>query len=180
MRRETLPGIGTYTLRNERDAEVWSRFAELCASQPAAFTRDPTIGGHITASAFILSPDLTSVLLTHHKKLNIWIQLGGHCDGVADAAYVARKEGYEESGLARLVQLSDEVFDLDIHQIPETPKEPAHLHYDVRFLFRADAGDIAISDESHDLRWVGLSELGSYTQEASVLRMVERSRPFTG
>ncbi len=169
-----IPGIGSFTPRDARDAAEWRRLADFVAREPRAFTRDPLIGGHVTGSAFVLSPDGRAVLLTHHAKLDRWLQLGGHCDGIADARFTALKEAYEESGLTRIRLLSDAVFDVDIHQIPATAKEPAHLHYDVRYLMRAEAGDIAASVESHALDWVPLDRLGNFTRAASVLRMAER------
>lgn len=170
-----IDGIGRFEARDARDREVWGRVAGFVAAQgPAAFSRDPLIGGHVTASAFVLSPERDAVLLTHHRKLGIWIQLGGHCDGIMDAPFVALKEAYEESGLSRITALGEGVFDVDIHQIPETPREPAHLHYDARFLFLAATLDFAISEESFDLAWVPLARLEAYTSEQSVLRMRDR------
>ena len=171
----SIAGIGAFAPRDGRDREEWARIADFVAAQgAAAFSRDPFIGGHITGSAFVLSPDRSAVLLTHHKKLNRWLQLGGHCDGIADARFVALKEAYEESGLARIRLLSEQVLDVDIHEIPARGAEPAHLHYDVRFAMVAEAGEIAASDESHTLAWVPLAELGELTDTPSLLRMRER------
>jgi 8-oxo-dGTP pyrophosphatase MutT (NUDIX family) len=171
-----IAGIGAFDPTNTREAKDWTRMQDFVAAQgAAAFSRDPLIGGHVTGSAFILAPVRSAVLLTHHRKLDIWIQLGGHCDGIADARFVALKEAYEESGLSRIRLLSEQVLDVDIHQIP-AGKEPAHLHYDTRFLMQAEAGDIAVSDESHDLAWVPLDQLEDYTQERSVLQMREKFR----
>jgi len=128
----------------------------------------------VTGSAFVLSPDRQAVLLTHHRKLNRWLQLGGHCDGIADARFVAMKEAYEESGLARVRLLSQDVFDVDIHEIPARDPEPAHLHYDVRYLMVAEAGSVSVSSESLDLAWVPLADLERYSKADSVLRMRDR------
>ncbi|WP_323772030.1 NUDIX hydrolase [Antarctobacter sp.] len=167
-----IDGVGQFTARDARDAAEWARLAAFCARHgQGAFSRDPHIGGHVTGSAFVLSPDGASVLLTHHAKLDRWLQLGGHCDGIADARFVALKEAYEESGLARIRLLSDAVFDVDIHQIPARGAEPAHLHYDVRFLMQAEAGEIAVTAESHALKWVPLAELARFTASESVSRM---------
>ncbi|WP_417209888.1 NUDIX hydrolase [Antarctobacter sp.] len=170
-----IDGVGAFAPRDRRDRQEWSRLAAFCAHHgQAAFSRDPHIGGHVTGSAFVLSPDGASVLLTHHAKLDRWLQLGGHCDGIADARFVALKEAYEESGLSRITLLSDQVFDVDIHEIPARGEEPAHLHYDVRFLMRAEAGKIAATAESHALAWVPLGDLRHYSQAESVLRMARR------
>lgn len=165
---ERIEGIGAYLRQDARDHDMWGRLALFCANEPQAFGRNPETS-HVTGSAFVLSPDLGSVLLTHHRKLDRWLQLGGHCDGIADVAFVALKEAYEESGLARIEPLSGRVFDVDIHEIPANAKERAHLHYDVRYLFRAVAGEIAQSEESHALEWVPLDRLHERADASSVL-----------
>ncbi len=171
----TQDGVGTFDPKTPREREIWDRICGFVQREPKAFTRDASIGGHITGSAFVLSPDRQMVLLSLHRKLGIWIQLGGHCDGIADARFTAQKEAYEESGLARVGFVSDTVFDVGIHDIPEFGTEPAHLHYDIRFLLQAEAGEIAISDESLDLRWVPVSDLSSFTTDPSLLRMGDKA-----
>ncbi len=168
MSQKTLEGIGCYNLVSDRDHSMWAELRNFCAREPKAFERDPETG-HVTGSAFVLSPDKREVLLTHHAKLDRWLQLGGHCDGIADASFVAQKEAYEEGGLRRIDRVGREVFDIDIHEIPARGSEPAHLHYDVRYLFIASDRDIRISEESHALAWVSLSDLEQYTNAASVL-----------
>jgi ADP-ribose pyrophosphatase YjhB (NUDIX family) len=170
-----IDGIGRFEARDARDRAEWARFRAFCARHgQAAFSRDPFLGGHVTGSAFVLSPDAGAVLLTHHAKLDRWLQVGGHCDGIADARHVALSEAYEESGLARIRLMSEDVFDIDIHQIPARAAEPAHLHYDVRFLMQAEAGDLVVSPESRALAWVPLEALERYTQAGSILRMRDR------
>lgn len=168
-----IEGIGSFQPRDARDRDMWTRLEAFCASEREAFGRNPETS-HVTGSAFVLSQDLSAVLLTHHAKLDRWLQLGGHCDGIADAPFTALKEAYEESGLSRIVPLWDQVFDVDIHEIPANARECAHLHYDVRYLFRAEAGEIAASDESHALAWVPLDRLEDYTSAPSVLVLKEK------
>lgn len=172
-----IDGIGRFVPHDARDRAEWERLRDFCARWGlAAFSRDPVIGGHVTGSAFVLSPDGKAVLLTHHAKLDRWLQLGGHCDGIADARFVALKEAYEESGLTRIALLAEDVFDVDIHEIPARGAEPAHLHYDIRFLMRAEAGELQASTESKALAWAPLDRLQNYTQAESVLRMARRVR----
>lgn len=128
--------------------------------------------GHVTGSAWLVDATGDRILLTHHRKLNKWLQLGGHADGDSDIARVARREAEEESGLGGIVLLSDEIFDLDIHLIPARGEAPEHLHYDIRFAFTATTDEeFQISEESHDLRWVPIEELEEFTVEPSMLRM---------
>lgn len=134
------------------------------------------LAGHVTASAWILSADSLSALLAHHKKLNRWLQLGGHTeDGDASIQAAAMREAREESGIADLQLLSAALFDVDVHPIPARADEPAHHHYDLRFLFQAPHDSFSVSDESHDLAWVALATLAQDAENASVTRMARKS-----
>lgn len=132
--------------------------------------------GHLTGSAWIVSPDRSRVLLTHHLKLDKWLQLGGHADGDGDLLAVAEREAREESGLASVRAVSREIFDVDRHWIPARKSEPGHFHYDLRFLFEADPQErLAISSESKDLAWVELARVAALNPEESMARMVRKT-----
>ena len=133
--------------------------------------------GHFTGSAWIVSPDRSSILMTHHKKLRKWIQLGGHADGESNLLKVALREAKEESGIQQFKVLSEEIFDLDIHEFPQINSELRHLHYDVRFLFEADpAGEAVInSDESHDVSWIPIEDVAKLNPEVSIQRMINKT-----
>jgi 8-oxo-dGTP pyrophosphatase MutT (NUDIX family) len=114
--------------------------------------------------------------LTHHFKLDRWLQLGGHADGDTDILRVAMREAHEESGLDDIKPLSQGIFDVDVHPIPARDTEPRHLHYDVRFLLEADANaPLVISSESKDLAWIPLMDIARITTERSIARMVAKS-----
>lgn len=131
--------------------------------------------GHITGSAWIIDAARQYVLLTHHAKLNKWLQPGGHADGDENVLRVALREAEEETGVKNFKLLSSEIFDLDIHPIPERKDMVAHDHYDIRFLLQADRNDpLIITEESHDLGWVRLEELSVYNKSPSLLRMAEK------
>ena len=130
----------------------------------------------LTTDAVWIGPqDAERVLLTHHRKLNAWLQLGGHADGDADLSRVALREAEEESGLTDLI-VEPAIFDIDRHRIPARPHEPEHWHYDVRYVVRATRGeDFVVGDESHDLAWRRVDELvDSETVDASVRRMAAK------
>ncbi len=132
--------------------------------------------GHLTGSAWILSPDRRRTLLTHHHKLDKWLQLGGHADGEADLLAVALREAREESGLRSVRAMRVEIFDLDRHWIPPRKSDPGHYHYDLRFLFEADPAEpLLISSESKDLAWVELAAVAALNPEESIARMVRKS-----
>ena len=164
-----------YRARYPEEVAVVDRICSFVNENTECFSRELAIG-HITGSAWILDSTATRALLTHHKKLNIWVQLGGHADGDADVEQVAYREAIEESGLVGLQVVDQELFDIDIHQIPARGPEAAHYHYDCRFLFRAVDDHYIVSDESHDLQWVPLDDMGSVTTEPSITRMVDKTQ----
>lgn len=132
--------------------------------------------GHVTGSAWVADLDRECVLLTHHVKLNKWLQLGGHADGEPDVLDVALREAREESGLENIRPVSDKIFDVDVHEIPARGSEPAHYHYDVRFLFEIDRRQpLRITQESKAIEWVKIIEVQNLTCEESVLRMVAKT-----
>jgi 8-oxo-dGTP pyrophosphatase MutT (NUDIX family) len=133
--------------------------------------------GHLTGSAWIVSPDRSRTLLTHHLKLDKWLQLGGHADGDGDLLAVALREAREESGLAGVEAVSPEIFDVDRHWIPPRKVDRGHYHYDLRFLFEADPREpLAITPESKDLAWVELGRVPQLNPEESMARMVRKTR----
>jgi 8-oxo-dGTP pyrophosphatase MutT (NUDIX family) len=132
--------------------------------------------GHLTGSAWIVDAPRRRVLLTRHRKLDKWLQPGGHADGDSDLLAVALREAREETGLARLTLVSSAVFDVDRHWIPPRGETPGHWHHDLRFLIEADATEpLVISHESHDLAWVELSRVPALNPEESMLRMVRKT-----
>jgi len=132
--------------------------------------------GHLTGSAWIVDPPRRQVLLTHHAKLDKWLQPGGHADGDPDLLAVALREAREETGLTRLRPVRPEVFDVDRHWIPPRGEVSGHWHLDLRFQVEADPDEeLSISDESHDLMWVGLARVAVLNPEESMLRMVRKT-----
>ena len=152
--------------------EVAHHAAMLALLDAAApFARHHFEPGHFTASAFVLSPDRSRLMLIFHKKLGLWLQPGGHLEA-SDASLLdaCRREVAEEVGLERLTLHVDGIFDIDVHTIPAFKSEPAHRHFDVRFAFVSDTTDFASSGEVADARWVPLSDIATITRDESVLR----------
>ena len=149
-----------YARRWPGEAAVVDLFGDLLAMNGEAdpFTRD-RLDGHFTASCWLVDSSGERVLLTHHRKLDRWLQLGGHADGERDFARVALTEAEEESGLPGL-SVAPGIFDLDAHDIPEHKGVPAHVHYDVRFVVHAGEDEsFVVSDESHALAWREIASL---------------------
>jgi 8-oxo-dGTP pyrophosphatase MutT (NUDIX family) len=172
-RRPLLNLLDRYLAHWPEEADVVSRFRGLVEAHDDCFERT-CLPGHITGSAWLVDDTGNRVLLTHHKKLDRWLQLGGHSDGDANTLSAAQREAEEESGLS-VVALDEVPLDLDIHEIPARGDEPAHDHYDVRFVFRVvGTTDFVVSEESHDLAWVPIRELPAYTDDESVLRLARK------
>lgn len=176
MHRNSLKKLLRQYRHSSPKDEISKAFIKFVDEHANCFNRSLK-EGHVTASAWIVDPNCKQILLVHHKKLGLWLQPGGHCDGDSDVVRVAKKEVQEETGLKDFSILSEEIFDLDIHEIPVWKAVPAHYHYDVRFLIYADREQpITLSDESNDLRWFKFSEISEATSDASVFRMAEKAR----
>lgn len=179
-RRPLLDLLDAHLRRWPADHVAVDHVRQFARNHPDCFERT-CVEGHITGSAWIVSADRRTVLLTHHRKLDRWLQLGGHADGDPDPLAVAQREAREESGLADFDLLPGDAgrlpLDVDVHVIPARGAEPAHLHHDIRFLLLARPGQtIAVSDESHDLRWVPWGEIATLTDEPGIARMAARAR----
>lgn len=159
------------------EAETVALFRDLLdghGSGTNAFVRC-RLAGHFTASAWLVDRSGTRVLLTHHRKLGRWLQLGGHADGDEDLARVALTEAREESGLPGL-EVEPALFDLDRHWIPERGDVPGHWHYDARYVVRAgDDERFVVSEESLDLAWRPVADIASdAAADASLQRMARK------
>ena len=168
--------LADYQRRHPMEAATVGLFSAFLSTQGALFERSHP-PGHFTGSAWLVSADGERVLLTHHRKLGRWLQLGGHADGDPDLAAVALREAQEESGLADLV-VEPAIFDIDRHAIPARGDEPEHWHYDVRFVVRATASeDFALSEESLALAWKPIADIASDPSSDDSLRRMATKWP---
>lgn len=159
-----------YRQRWQNEAGTVDDFFELLGDTENPFARE-RLAGHFTGAAWLVSAEGERVLLTHHRKLDRWLQLGGHADGDADLRRVALKEAEEESGLTDL-SVDPHIFDLDRHWIPERKGVPGHWHYDVRYVVRAGPEEaFVVSDESHALAW---RDIASLLQDSSLDESLHR------
>jgi 8-oxo-dGTP pyrophosphatase MutT (NUDIX family) len=173
-RARILSLLDAYIPWDTVDAKQRDRIVAFVRHYSDCFERTQLVG-HVTGSAWIVDAAGERVLLTHHKKLNKWLQLGGHADGESDVDAVALREATEESGIEGITPIGADIFDVDAHDIPARGNEPAHVHYDIRFAFRAPPGAVLhVSAESNDLAWVLIKDLHEYTTEPSMLRMRDK------
>lgn len=153
------------------EAVYQQKMLELLSTCDDCFLRTCRVG-HFTASALLLNKDMTKVCLMHHRKLDKWMQLGGHCDGDPAVLTVAIKEAQEESGIINIKPVKEDIFDLDIHLIPANAKDEVHYHFDIRFLLHAYDNDTLVKNhEAKALKWVAKT---TPNLPKSVSRMVEK------
>jgi len=184
-RRPLLEMLARYRAAFPAEAGIVAHICSLVEGHRDCFERTCR-PGHITGAAWIASADRRRFLLTHHRKLDRWLQLGGHADGQWSVDEVALREAREESGMAAfdMVPIDGVLmpFDVDVHDIPERYDEEgrlmedAHEHHDIRFLLVAHAGqEVSASDESHEVGWFTPEEIRHLTAEESVLRMLRKA-----
>lgn len=136
--------------------------------QGDALDRRDTFPGHVTTSAYVLSPDHARILLIDHVVIGRWLQPGGHWEHAATFADSAAREALEETGVQDLALHpwhagGDLPFFIDSHDVPGKPAkaEPAHIHHDLQYLFLADPALplVAQIEEVHAAAWKPLEEL---------------------
>ncbi len=171
--------LSDYARRHPEHAALADEFSTLLEDPENPFLRT-RLAGHFTGSAWLVSADGERILLTHHRKLDRWLQLGGHADGERDLAKVALTEAEEESGLSGLVLEDGSLFDIDKHWIPERKDVPGHWHYDARYVVRALGSEaFVVSEESLALAWRTVAEVAAEAMatpdgDPSLPRMAKR------
>lgn len=163
--------VEAFTPIDDEQQAAREQILDLCETYPESLHRT-CVTGHLTGSAVVVDRAVDRTLVLFHRKLQKWLQPGGHVDGDANLAAAALREAHEETGIDGLEVWSTPV-DLDVHVV-EPPAEPAHLHLDVRFVVRAPDGAVEQGNhESEELLWVALDELDLVELDASALRLIE-------
>jgi 8-oxo-dGTP pyrophosphatase MutT (NUDIX family) len=173
-----LDQLRSYAPSDEAEGLHRERMVNLLTASADPFSRAHFQPGHFTASCYIVDGE-GRILLHHHRRLDRWLQMGGHVEPGEATHAAALREGAEESGLADLELAFDGIFDLDIHGIPAAKGEPDHDHYDVRYVARTAAPERISIDraESNELAWVSLdraAELMPGSESHRVLRKIAR------
>jgi len=169
---------------DDEEAQDLARIRAFVERHPDPFDRR-IAEGHLTGSAIVVSARGDRVLLLHHRKLDRWLQPGGHADpGETTGEEVALREAREETGLVGLALHHDapRPLDVDVHDIPARGDEPAHEHLDLRYLVLAPEG-AALSPqlaEMHDLRWVAWDEAAELGPDHGLRRALGKARRIVG
>lgn len=175
LKHEIIRMLDEYVPNDENEVQYKNQILNFIKSNDIILGKSNE-NGHLTGSAWVVNKDRSKVLLTHHVILDRWLQLGGHTEENENIVCAAAREAAEESGLSSLKLVTDKIFDVDVHLIPAGNGKKEHYHYDIRFLMEAgDTEKIRVSNESKDVKWIRLGEIGGYTKEESVIRMVRKT-----
>lgn len=170
MKEKLISQIKNYTPCNEQEEVDKGLLLQLLSGGEDLTLREH-LQAHLTASAWVVTPDREKVLMAYHNLYNSWAWLGGHADGDWDLARVARREAEEESGISALKQVVDGPISLEILPVFGHEKKgkyvPCHLHLNVTYLFEADPSlDLQMKpDENSGVAWISIAELPVKTSE---------------
>jgi 8-oxo-dGTP pyrophosphatase MutT (NUDIX family) len=175
-RRSLLSALRAHSPADEEEERDRLLLIELVSRVPRCFDRGTFAPGHVTGSAFVVCRQTRRVLLHHHRRLDRWLQVGGHDDGEHDPKRTALREAREETGLFDLKLLTPEILDVDVHVIPPSRGEPEHRHHDVRYaLVTEEPESIQRQDtESLALAWFELDEAARLMGEHGARRALSR------
>lgn len=177
-RQQLLNLLDRYRTGQIEEAAMVAKTRRFVAENERCFDRHLP-HGHVSGSAWVVNPTRSHVFLLHHRKLDLWLQPGGHADGNHDILEVALGETAEEAGAdpRRVKLLTNEIFDVDVHVVHATATEPRHTHYDIRFLVELDDREpLPGNDESHAVAWVPLHQVMRLNNFRSVHRMLQKTR----
>lgn len=161
--KKLISDLKSYTPFNEQEISDKKIILENLSNTENIFSRlNETV--HFTASSWIVNKEKAKVLMVYHNIYDSWSWLGGHADNEQDLLKVALKEAKEESGLERIISLSDEIFSLEILTVDGHEKNgkyiSSHLHLNLTYLLQADEQHelIVKPDEIQDIAWFRLDE----------------------
>ena len=165
---------------DEYEKQCVSKILSVLSVSDQCFSKQYFNPGHITASAFVLSPNEQDLLLISHRDFGLWMQPGGHLDpNDPDPFEAAKRELKEETGLCKVKQpkWAPGILDVDIHNVPAGLKrnEPAHHHFDIRFAFSASSIEVNAASDAKEARWFNIDQLiHDKSGDASVRRAATR------
>ena len=178
-RGELARALARYAAEGPGEAASLERLRRFVSGPADPFSRDNP-EGHVTGSAVVARPDGSAFLLVLHRKLSRWLQPGGHTEESDATVFdAALREAREETGIAAFdAPLGSAIFDVDVHPIPARGRDPAHLHFDARYLLtsRSEADPQASDDPTRPMRWSSFEEAVSLGIDASLERALTKAR----
>ncbi|MBQ8815055.1 MAG: NUDIX hydrolase [Lachnospiraceae bacterium] len=168
-----------YVPINDQETADLSRMLAFFAHGETPFHRTNTTA-HFTASAWIVNPARTKVLMVYHNIYNSWSWTGGHADGEEDLLAVALREAREETGIEHIRPVSDEPFSLEILTVNGHEKRgkyvSSHLHYNVTYLMEAEESDELRMkpDENSGVAWFTFEDALKASTEPWMVERVYR------
>lgn len=152
-----------YTPYNDQESADRRMILHLLSTQPDLFLRS-NLAAHMTASAWVVNPERSKVLMVYHNIYHSWSWMGGHADGEEDLLSVAVREVKEESGITHVRPVSEDIFSVEVLTVDGHEKRgvyvPSHLHLNVTYLLEASEQDPlrVKEDENCGVAWFSLEE----------------------
>jgi len=169
--------VSAYAPSGEAERKSQAAILDLLRRATDPFTRDHT--DHITGSAIVARPDGSAFLMVFHRRLERWLQPGGHVEPEdASVRDTALREAREETGVTELdIANEGRIVDLDVHPIPATKKRPAHVHYDLRYLLTTRASaTLAEPLEIEKVAWFSLDQALAAGADRSLARALGKAQ----
>ena len=172
--RKQLAAFVPCNEQDEQDKELLLRWIDIGTD---ILTRENKVA-HLTASAWVMSPDRTKVLMAYHNLYDSWAWLGGHADGESDLLAVALREAEEESGVGAVRPATEDILSVETLCVEGHEKRgryvPCHLHLNVTYLLEADPDQpLRVKpDENSAVAWIAVEDIPKKSTEEWFVKRV--------
>lgn len=174
---ELFEELSAHLPSDDRERVSLAKIRDLLRNAADPFTREQS--DHITGSAIVAKADGSAFLLVHHRRLDRWLQPGGHVETEDGSVFeTARREAREETGVAALETLfGRRALDVDVHAIPARGDRPAHVHHDIRYLLTASGETVVPQEEEvRGAVWFTLEEALAAGVDDSLARALVKAQ----
>ena len=167
---EIYEQIKAYRPWNEQERQDQVLILDFLRKNPDAFYRTNLLA-HMTASAWVVNPQRSKVLMVYHRLYDSWSWAGGHADGEEDLLAVALREVREETGVQRLRPVTEQIYSLEVLTVDGHEKHgryvPSHLHLNVTYLLEAEEDQpLRVCEaENSGVAWFSLADALSASTE---------------